>query len=75
MNNYWMRHRLSSEIETAIQELVEEGLVADSGRRRWSERTGRYEIMWVSTEVGDKLAQSDRRYAGSAQSPTESSQR
>jgi hypothetical protein len=40
-----------SEIEAAIQRLVEEGLVEDSGRRRWSERTGRYEIVWVATDV------------------------
>ena len=38
------------EIQQAIQDLVHEGLVVDSGRRRWSERTGRYEIVWVTSE-------------------------
>jgi hypothetical protein len=36
------------EIEEAIHRLAREGLVVDSGERRWSERTGRYEIVWKS---------------------------
>jgi hypothetical protein len=35
-------------IEEAIQKLVRMGLVVDSGQRRWSQRTGRYEIVWES---------------------------
>jgi hypothetical protein len=35
------------EIEEAIFRLVRKGQVVDSGRRRWSERTGRYKIVWV----------------------------
>jgi hypothetical protein len=42
-------------IEAAIQDFVGKGLVADSGQRRWSERTGRYEIVWASTGVGETL--------------------
>jgi hypothetical protein len=33
-------------IESAIQDFARKGLVADSGQRRWSERTRRYEIVW-----------------------------
>ena len=47
---------LISEIEAAIQQLVEKGLVVDSGRRRWSARTGHYEIVWTLTEAGRKLS-------------------
>jgi hypothetical protein len=36
------------EIEEAIERLAREGLIVDSGERRWSERTGRYEIVWKS---------------------------
>jgi hypothetical protein len=36
------------EIEEAIFRLVRKGQVVDSGRRRWSERTGRYQIVWVA---------------------------
>jgi hypothetical protein len=36
------------EIEEAIQRLAKRGLIVDSGKRRWSERTGRYEIVWIS---------------------------
>jgi hypothetical protein len=36
------------EIEEAIKQLAREGLIVDSGERRWSERTGRYEIVWKS---------------------------
>ena len=40
-------------IEEAIQEVIQEavrrGLLVDTGQRRWSERTGRYEIVWKRT--------------------------
>src|SRR5204863_9639938 len=32
--------------------LARKGLVVDSGQRRWSERTGRYEIVWESKIAG-----------------------
>jgi hypothetical protein len=38
-------------IDEAIQDLVRKGLVVDSGQRRWSKRTGRYETVWESTVV------------------------
>jgi hypothetical protein len=37
----------------AMESLVKEGLFADSGKREWSERTGRYEIVWVRTDKAD----------------------
>jgi hypothetical protein len=43
------------EFEAAIQDFVGKGLVADSGQRRWSERTGRYEIVWESKLFGKTL--------------------
>ena len=39
-------------IEEAIQDLVRKGLLVDSGQRRWSKRTGRYETVWESTVFG-----------------------
>jgi hypothetical protein len=44
--------RIDIEIKLAIQRFVENGLVVDTGRKRWSERTGRYEAVWASTEAG-----------------------
>jgi hypothetical protein len=44
--------QIQRSIEAAIQELVRKGLVVDSGQRRWSERTGRYEIVWESKLFG-----------------------
>jgi hypothetical protein len=41
-------------IFSAIEILVKEGFLVDTGKREWSERTGRYEIVWVRTEPGDK---------------------
>jgi hypothetical protein len=32
------------------QDLVEQGKVVDSGQRRWSSRTGRYEILWIARD-------------------------
>jgi hypothetical protein len=42
-------------IEAAIQDLVRKGFVVDTGQRRWSERTKRYEIVWASTGADKKL--------------------
>ena len=41
-------------IEQAIQDLAREGLIVDTGRRRWSARTGRYEIVWAAGEFADR---------------------
>ena len=46
-------------IEAAIQDFVGKGLVADSGQRRWSERTGRYEIVWEYTAAGKMFLNSE----------------
>ncbi len=42
-------------IEEAIQHFVKKGWLVDSGQRRWSQRTGRYEIVWESTVFGKTL--------------------
>jgi hypothetical protein len=42
------------QIEAAIKQLVEEGILYDTGRRRWSERTGRYQIVWSHTGLGER---------------------
>jgi hypothetical protein len=39
-------------IEEAIPDLVRKGLLIDSGRKKWSQRTGRYGIVWESTVFG-----------------------
>jgi hypothetical protein len=41
-----------NDILRARRELVEMGLVVDSGRRKLSKRTGRYEIVWQATTTG-----------------------
>jgi hypothetical protein len=35
-------------IEEAIQDLAREGLIIDTGERRWSERTRSYQIVWTA---------------------------
>jgi len=35
-------------IEEALRSLAEKGLIFDTGRRRWSERTGTYQIVWAA---------------------------
>lgn len=42
-------------VQEALEALAREGLIADSGRRRWSDRTGRYEVVWVAAECAGKL--------------------
>jgi hypothetical protein len=44
-------------IEEAIQDLARWGLIVDSGRRRWSERTRSYEIVWVASESAHRYQQ------------------
>jgi hypothetical protein len=44
-------------IEQAIQDLAREGLIVDTGRRRWSARTGRYEIVWAAREFAHRYQQ------------------
>jgi hypothetical protein len=41
-------------IEQAIQNLARKGLIIDTGRRRWSERTRSYQIVWVAREFADR---------------------
>jgi hypothetical protein len=41
-------------IEQAIQNLARRGLIVDSGRRRWSERTRSHQIVWVAREFADR---------------------
>jgi hypothetical protein len=36
-------------LEETIEALKTVGLVVDSGRREWSEQTGRYEILWMAS--------------------------
>jgi hypothetical protein len=48
-------------IEAAILDFVERGLVADSGQRRWSERTGRYEIVWEYTAAGKTFLNTEHK--------------
>ena len=33
-------------MEQTLQKLAREGLIVDTGRRRWSERTRSYQIIW-----------------------------
>ncbi len=35
-------------VNKAIQELAREGKIYDTGQRRWSERTGSYQIVWAA---------------------------
>ena len=46
-----------AEIQRSIEEaiLVRKGWLVNSGQRKWSQRTGRYEIVWKSTVFGKTL--------------------
>ena len=43
------------EIGAAIQELVRKGLLVDSGKKRWSERSKCYQTVWVAAKYRPKL--------------------
>ena len=50
----WPLDEVNDAIEQAIQDLARQGLIVDTGHRRWSERTGRYEIVWAASEFADR---------------------
>jgi len=43
------------DVKEARESLTRAGLIVDSGRRRFSERTGRWEIVWVVADPGTML--------------------
>jgi hypothetical protein len=47
--------KLLNEIQEAIEKLASDGLIVDTGSRRFSPRTGRHEIVWAAASVKDKL--------------------
>jgi hypothetical protein len=69
LNNQAGRYELSM-IQTAIYELAAEGLIYDTGRRRRSERTQSYQIVWAA--VPGKHMQS-RALKGSSTHPAQNS--
>jgi hypothetical protein len=40
----------------AIQDLAEDGLIVDSGRKKWSRRTSQYEIAWTLSPIARETA-------------------
>jgi hypothetical protein len=42
------RNRRLEMIEAAIQRLVAQGLVYDTGKRRWSEQTQSHQVVWAA---------------------------
>jgi hypothetical protein len=47
MKSEFNRSVTYEDISRAIQDLAEEGLIVDSGRKKWCERTRQYEILWT----------------------------
>jgi hypothetical protein len=39
-------------LDEVFQKLARDGVIVDSGRKKWSHRTGRYEIIWESRIFG-----------------------
>ena len=46
---------LEEMFEKRFQELVAEGLVYDTGKRRWSEHTQRHHVVWAATAKAEAL--------------------
>jgi hypothetical protein len=43
------------DVREFMESLEQEGLLADTGEKRWSERSGHYETVWEPTELAKKL--------------------
>jgi hypothetical protein len=52
MKSDFNRSPTYEEICQAIKQLVQDGLIVDSGRKKWSERTGKFEILWSLSPTG-----------------------
>jgi hypothetical protein len=48
MRKYPTDERLHEEVMGALRRLAAEGLIYDTGRRKWSERTRSYQIVWAA---------------------------
>jgi hypothetical protein len=46
--------RFLERVREAIAELARDGRIIDTGRRKYSKRTGRYEIVWAAVPTGPK---------------------
>jgi hypothetical protein len=47
------------DIRQAIYSLAEEGMIVDSGRKKWSKLTGQYETEWMFSPIAiDKVTKS-----------------
>jgi len=55
----WPLEEVDDAIEQALQDAARKGLIVDSGRRRWSERTRSYQIVWVAREFADRNKRKD----------------
>lgn len=40
------------DIRQALQDLAKDGLIVDTGRKKWSDSSGQYEILWVLSPTG-----------------------
>jgi hypothetical protein len=43
-----------NETEQLFRELADAGRIVDSGRRRWSERKQKWEIVWITREAAER---------------------
>ena len=48
MRKYPTDERLHEEVMEALRSLAAEGLIYDTGRREWSERTRSYQVVWAA---------------------------
>jgi hypothetical protein len=46
------RQEIQKAIDEALERAARDGLIENSGERRWSNRTSRYEIVWRSKIFG-----------------------
>jgi hypothetical protein len=48
MRKYPTDERLHEEVMEALRRLAAKGLIYDTGRRKWSERTRSYQVVWAA---------------------------
>jgi hypothetical protein len=48
MRKYPTDERLHEEVMEALRRLAAEGRIYDTGRRKWSERTQSYQVVWAA---------------------------
>jgi len=60
MRKYPTDERLHEQVMEALRRMAAEGRIYDTGRRKWSERTRSYQVVWAAWRPPIRMRGADR---------------